>query len=547
MFRKTLILCIDSGCWAYFQPLLSAGQMPNVARLIESGVRGILESTMPPITPVAFSSFITGTNPGKHGVFDWTVRRADGGRQSVSAAVRQGVPFWDYLNRAGVRVGVFNIPVTYPPQPIEGFLVPGITVPRRTRRLTYPTGVLDQIETRYGPYSVDVPSTLVNESEESYVSAWLKYEEMQTDAALMLMDEYEVDVLAFNYASLDRVNHLSPCRDHLETVLANVDAQIGRFVECYPDANFVIMSDHGSRRVKSAFLLSKWLALNGYAVYGEKSLDIPNHEINFALAQYFQARGLDGPRERVLRNLVRCFLTLTPSALRRPMWQAMHNSTPESVEYRFTERLDWRRTKVFATSNSGSLCINLESPGVAGGVRAGEYETVRDALIRDLLAVKDPMTGKGLFSRVYRREDLYSGAAAFQSPDVVADHYDSACDLVVDNDPGSFCFVNRLNRFGDHAREGVLVLSGPDFAQVNDAAQRASIVDLPATLLHLYGVPIPDSFDGRVLSEFLASEIVAQSSIGAQRSGAEKSSTTTDYSETELEEMTEHLKELGYL
>ncbi len=545
--KKTLVLSIDSGCWDYLDPLLASGRMPNVAQLIARGVRGVLESTMPPITPVAFSSFITGTNPGKHGIFDWAVRCADGGRQPVSAAVRRGAPFWHYLNQVGVRVGVFNIPVTYPPRPIEGFLVPGITVPQNARHLTYPAEVLDRIEDRYGPYQVDVPRSLLNESVESYVSAWLKYEEVQTDAALMLMDEYDVDVLAFNYASLDRVNHFSPLQEHLEAVLTNVDAQIGRFVERYPEANFILMSDHGSRRIKSAFLLGKWLAQQGYAVYGEKSLDIPTYEINFALARYFQAMGLNGTGERVLRNLLKGVLSVTPAVLRRPVWQAMYRAAPQALDYRFTERLDWVRTKVFATSNSGPLLVNRKGVGPGSAVSEQEYEALRETLIRDLLAVKDPVTGTPVFSRVYRREEIYHGPALPQAPDVIADHYDSVCDLIVDDDLGQFCFVNRLNRFGDHVRNGLFVLSGPDFVGDARPDYRASIIDLPATVLHLHGVPIPEDFDGRVLSEFLTAEFMAQHSICTQTVRVEASSTAVDYSEVEQEQMIERLRGLGYL
>ncbi len=546
--KKTLVLSIDSGCWEYLDPLLEAGRLPNVARLVGMGVRGVLESTMPPITPVAFSSFITGTNPGKHGIFDWTVSRADGGTQPANASVRRGVPFWHYLNRAGVRVGLFNIPVTHPPKPIEGFLVPGITVPRNTRNLTYPPDVQDWIETRYGSYQVDVPHGLLSEGVETYVSAWLRYEERQTDIALALMDEYDVDVLAFNYASLDRINHFSPNMADIERTLVNVDAQIGRFVERYPEANFILMSDHGSRRIKSAFLLGKWLAQHGYAVYGEKSLDIPTYEINFALAQYLRARGVNGTSERVLRNLLNGVLSVTPAVLRRPVWQAMYRAAPQALAYRFTERLDWARTRVFATSNSGPLIINRKGRGPGNAVSEQEYETLRETLARDLLTITDPLTGDPVFSRVYRREDIYHGPALAQAPDIIADHYDSACDLIVDNDPGRFCFVNRLNRFGDHVRGGLFVLSGPDFVADDGAGHRASIMDLPATLLHLYGVPIPEDFDGRVMREFVAPDFMAEHPLRTQSTRVEIAAVEQpEYEDEEAEELTEHLRGLGYL
>jgi predicted AlkP superfamily phosphohydrolase/phosphomutase len=543
--RKTLVLSIDSGCWEYLDPLINEGRMPNVARLIERGVRGVLESTMPPITPVAFSSFITGTNPGKHGVFDWTVRGANGQAQSVNAAVRRGAPFWRYLNRAGVRVGVFNIPLTYPVQPMDGFLVPGIPAPSQASDLTHPSAALGQIEEHYKPYQVDVPNALVAEGAESYCAAWLAHEEKQTDAAMALMEAYDVDVLAFNYASLDRLNHFSPQWDHLEAALVNVDAQVGRFVARYPDANVILMSDHGSRRVTSAFLLGKWLAQNGYAVYGEKSLDIPKHEINFALARYFRAREMNGAGEKIARRLLSTFLAVTPLALRRLIWERMYEVEPGAFDYRFAERLDWERTTAFATSNSGPLFLN-RTASANGHTR--DYDSLREDLIQALRAVEDPATGERVFSRVHRREEIYHGPALAEAPDLVVDHYDSTCDLIVDNNPGGFCFVNRLNRFGDHSRDGIFVLSGPDFAQRGEEDLRASIIDLPATLLHLYDVPIPDDFDGRVLGEHLVEGFRSAHPIRTQAASEEAPApTSTDYGEADEEEVVARLRDLGYL
>lgn len=543
--EKTLVLSIDSGCWEYLDPLIDDGRMPNVARLIESGVRGVLESTMPPITPVAFSSFITGTNPGKHGIFDWTVRRPDGGSGSANAAVRRGAPFWHYLNRAGVRVGLFNIPLTHPAQPVEGFLVPGIPAPSQAPDLTYPREALSCVEDYYRPYQVDVPHELIAEGAESYCAAWLAHEEKQTDAALALMEAYGVDVLAFNYASLDRLNHFSPQWEHLEAALVNVDAQIGRFVGRYPDANVILMSDHGSRRIKSAFLLGKWLAQNGYAVYGEKSLDIPNYEINFALARYLQARGMNGPGEKIARRLLGALLAATPTALRRPFWNRMHEAEPGAFEYRFAERLDWERTTAFATSNSGPLFLNLT---LSANDHARGYDSLREGLIQALMTVEEPATGERVFSRVYRREEIYDGPALSEAPDLVADHYDSTCDLIVDNDPGGFCFVNRLNRFGDHSRDGIFVLSGPDFAQRGEEAHRASIMDLPATLLHLYGVPLPDDFDGRVLEEHLVAAFTSAHPIRTQAASVDvPSPAAVAYGEADEEEIVARLRDLGYL
>ncbi|HHS96947.1 MAG TPA: hypothetical protein ENK08_03485 [Chloroflexi bacterium] len=545
--RKTLVLSIDSGCWEYIDPLLAAGRMPNVARLIERGARGVLESTMPPITPVAFSSFLTGVNPGKHGIFDWSLRREDGRGGMVNAGALKAPPFWTYLNQHRVRVGLFNVPLTYPPQPIDGFIVPGIPVPRTARRFTYPPEALDRIEERFGPYRVDVPRDLLTEGVDAYVQAWIEYETMQTEAAMALAEAYGVDLLVFNYASLDRVNHFAPGMEHIAQVLVNVDTQIGRWMERFPEANFVLMSDHGSRRIRTAFLLGPWLVQHGYAAYGEHSLDIPPHEANFALARFLREKGMQGRKEKLVRAGLRLLLRGMPAPLRRRFWERAYRSAPEALAYRFTERLDWARTKVFAMSNSGPLLINTGAGDGRGAVGPDEYERIRDALIRDLLSVRDPQ-GRPVFSRVYRREEIYHGPALADAPDLIADHYESDCDIVVDNKPGLFCFVDRLGRFGDHSRRGILVASGPDFASrpPSDPVY-ASILDLPATLLHLYGAPLPRDWDGQVLRNLLATPLAEREVVYADTTAPETGTPGEGYSADEEVQVMEHLRDLGYL
>jgi predicted AlkP superfamily phosphohydrolase/phosphomutase len=548
--KKTFILSIDSGCWEYLDPLLEQGRMPNLSRLIERGTRGVLESTMPPVTPVAFSSFITGLNPGKHGIFDWSVQVDKEGRfQSANAVLRRGVPFWTYLNRWGVRVGLINIPVTYPPEPLDGFMIVGISVPESSRNLTHPASILDEVEAKYGPYYVDVPmSILRDEGIEAYTSAWCVHEDRQTEVALDLIDRYDVQVLALNYVGLDRLNHFSPDFVCIERVLENVDRNIGRFMKHFPNANFMIMSDHGSRRLKGAFLLGKWLVQHGFLSHGEKSLRIPRYEINFALSRLLgEHYGLNGLGEKMLRRLLGMLFWITPLTLAEPAWRFLARRASEAFAYRLTDRIDFPVTKAYVRSNSGPIIVNMGRRGQPGPITSADYEQVRQALIDELSRVSDPFSGKPVFRKIYGREEIYHGDAMELAPDLIADHYDSTCDLIVDNDSEYYFFVNRLNRFGDHKRDGLFVFAGPDFARLRSDGHRTSIMDIPVTLLHLYGVPIPEDMDGRVAVDFLAADFMRQHPVKVQSSDKDSYRPQHDYTEDEIDQLSQHLKDLGYL
>src|SRR5829696_555794 len=115
---KLLILGLDGATFDLIRPWAAAGHLPNLARLMDEGVQANLASTLPPVTSPAWPTFMTGTNPGKHGVFDFI--QPTGANFTLVNATRIKQPtIWQRLSQAGRRVGVLNVPVTYPPQPLN--------------------------------------------------------------------------------------------------------------------------------------------------------------------------------------------------------------------------------------------------------------------------------------------------------------------------------------------------------------------------------------------------------------------------------------------
>jgi predicted AlkP superfamily phosphohydrolase/phosphomutase len=117
------------------------GKLPVLQRFISEGVAGRLCSTVPPTSGPSWSSFATGENPGKTGIYDFLYRR-DGSYHfpPVNSSRRDGKPLWHILSEAGRRVGVFNVPVTYPVEPVNGFMLSGWMTPYAARDFAYPPG-----------------------------------------------------------------------------------------------------------------------------------------------------------------------------------------------------------------------------------------------------------------------------------------------------------------------------------------------------------------------------------------------------------------------
>jgi hypothetical protein len=160
--KKTLLIGLDAACWDYLDPLLQADRLPALRKIIDAGNGGILKSTLPAMTPTAWSTLITGKNPGKHGVFEMMWRKP-GGYDFVptSAGSRQGTPFWKYLNDAGIRVGLVNIPFTHPPTPVDGFMLCGFGAPETARDLTWPPEALEWVDNGAEPYRPAVSTELL--------------------------------------------------------------------------------------------------------------------------------------------------------------------------------------------------------------------------------------------------------------------------------------------------------------------------------------------------------------------------------------------------
>src|SRR5436190_11679693 len=160
MSKKLLVIGLDGASFNVLDPLIDKGDLPNLARLIAGGARAPLETTFPPITAVAWSSFMTGKNPGKHGIFEFVRLDKDAKRElAVNASFREGRAIWDLMSEAGKRVIVHNFPCTYPPHEINGLMIADFMTPRGRRDFTYPGALLSELEEKFGPYRLHMSRT----------------------------------------------------------------------------------------------------------------------------------------------------------------------------------------------------------------------------------------------------------------------------------------------------------------------------------------------------------------------------------------------------
>lgn len=553
--RRTLLVAIDAACWEYLDPLLARAALPNIQRLMKHGVYGTLDSPLPPLTPVAWSSLATGKGPAGHGVYEW-VRRAPDSYAFVpyTAKDRVGTPFWDRLAEHGIRVGLVNIPLTYPPPTINGFVVCGFGTPEFARRITHPAWLKDEIEGLYETYQPTGPEPPKSDSNPKvFFEAERDFQQQQIEIAIAASEQCEVDVLAINLMLLDHTNHFFPDMSDVEEAVACCDSHLGLLMDAFRPDDVLLISDHGSRRIHGKFLLGSWLADRGYLAWGDRQR-LRRSYINWL---FMQALGHadDNPRlsEKIVRRLAVEAWVRLPSSGANCLWRALGRRIPlRSTDFWAVPDTDTRTSKVYAGAIYGCLYLNTAGREPTGSVSPPHQQRVLAQLISELSDIIDPDTGEALFSKIYDREALDRGQGIGQPPDLVLDHHSTAWGLSLQlpppvvprdgyfvKDPGMW--------WGEHSRQGIYVFSGKDIG-ISPKRGSASLLDVPATLLHLYNVPIPKDFDGQVLTQLLKPAFLSACPVRFQPGDAlSVIGSMFKSTEEETEEILSRLRSLGYV
>ncbi len=550
---KVLVIGLDGVTFDLLGPWIQAGELPSLQKLLSQGAAGTLRTTLPPISSSSWSSFLTGVNPGKHGLVDFVYPGADSYKVSmINAASRRTRALWNWLNDAGYKVGLLGIPTTYPTEPVDGFMISGFLAPGPESEWAYPAELKQELRAELGEF-------LLSPDERYRSSRWLDRflddltasVENRTQAALYLMRNKPWDLFAVVYWDTDMVQHETwrlldpdhPRHDaaeaaaHREKILAfhrKVDADVGRLLsEVDPDTLVVVMSDHGFGPVHSFFLTNNWLSSIGMLQF-KRSPGTAFKRLLFRLG--FTPLGM-----------FRLAKALGMASLRRKVRFQQKSGLLNRVFLSFDD-VDWARTRAFSIGSFGQVYVNLAGVRPQGIVQPGqEYQELREQLVREALALRDPRTGEPLVERVYRREEIYSGPYIARTPDLIVQPRGWEYMAFGHADFGSNRLVESIiGLSGHHRPDGVLILSG---AGVKPGAQLegASILDLAPTIMHAMNVPVPEDLDGRVLCEaFTASSPLARPVTYTPANLYKDGTSEPDFSDQDMEQVQEKLRGWGY-
>jgi len=541
---RVLIIGIDGGTFDLIRPWVEEGDLPTLGRLMEEGAHGPLESTLPPVTSPAWPTFATGKNPGKHSVFDF-IRPMGGQFEMVNASSLRAPTLWEILSEAGRQVGVMNVPVTYPPKPVNGFVIGGMLSPMNGK-FTYPADLLDRYADQMAPYRVAPNVQYKPGNEDAFIADLLDLVERRGEYALRLMDDYPYDFLMFHFQATDVLQHalwrfVDPTHPRYEPqkaarfgpafkqIYQRVDDYLGQLLDhLTDDTTVIVMSDHGFGPLHHTVNLNLFLLDQGL-------LKLKRGAWTRLKASLFHA----GITPASVWHLIE------RTGLQNYVWQ-VSKSTRNKVVSKFLsfEDVDWSRTVAYSIGHVGQIYINLKGREQEGIIEPGaEYDEARQRVIEALQDLRHPETGQPMVDDIIPGDQVVHGPYASRSPDlhVVLDGYRAIAFPLFATDNHIVTEQIRGDS-GSHRRHGILVAWGAG-VRSGERVEDAHIMDLAPTILHAMGLPVPDDMDGRVLNEALdISRPVTYDRRAESDAGAEEALSAEETAEVE-----ERLRSLGYL
>ncbi len=551
--NRVVVIGLDGGTFSMLTPLMERGMMPNLKKFVSSGTSGELETVMPPVTPAAWSTFMTGKNPGKHGILGFMVKDGEG-ESPVNSRLRGAKTIWRLVNEAGGKVISLSIPTTYPPEKVDGLMVASFLTPRKNEDYAYPKELIKDIENRFGPYRLYIDEVytprrvgrIINEAQED-----VKY---KFDVARHLTDKMDWKLMAVHVFGTDRVQHelwhltdpSHPLHRPKETeaylekfygFYSKLDDELGSFLSGLDSSDTVyIMSDHGFGPVYKCLNFNPWLLERGY-------IKLRRNPITSIRKFLYDCGG-------VPRNAYRLSVLLGLARLRLSIGIGNRKRFFRKVN-RFMlsmEDVDWTRTLAYSKGYYGEIYLNLKGRESTGIVQPYDYEAVRETIVEDLKAMTDPETGKSIIGPVYRPEELYRGPYTKNAADIIFLPEDMSYKAIGTADFTSNKALEKVYAHpGDHRLNGIFIANGPHIKK-GGCIEGAKIGDLAPTILYSLGLPIPDDMDGKVLSEVFEPEFFRSRKIEiSEASESDETLPESGYTPEEKEAVKQKLKDLGYL
>ena len=434
---RLFLLGLDGSPLPLLRDLMTRGDLPNLARIFETGSAVEMDSSLPDVSAVAWTSINTGKNPAKHGIYGFVDRKPGTNEIEVltSGHVRAKT-LWELASDAGRRAIAINVPLSYPPQRINGVVISDFLAPSLPKAV-YPPFLASTLQSM--GYRIDTDPWVARQSLDAFIDDFKVTADKRAEAVIYLMDNQAWDVFQVVFMETDRLHHFmwqyyeenDPVYgEAFIDAYRRIDRLAGQIVaKLSPEDALIVLSDHGFTTLKKEVFINVWLENEGYLKF----------------------------QPDVQKSLV----AMDP------------------------------RTTAFSL-DPGRIYVNLAGREPAGSVSRADYAALVDELAGKLADLRDPESGDRMIQHVYRADDIYNGPLRDKAPDLLIMPYDGY-DI-----KGTFettSLTGRGKLVGMHKYDNATL-----FIRDHEiAVEHASVRDVLPTACALTGLECPADVDGRIV------------------------------------------------
>jgi len=472
----TILLGLDGATFRFILPLVKSGHLKTFAHLMENGMWGNLESTFPPYTPQAWSTIFTGVNPGRHGVFGFFHHDVNTNKYVYYNSRSIKTPkIWNILDKHGVRSMMLNVPMTYPPERVNGCMVAGMMTPDKSNLYTYPPALMHWIDAHFPDYQID----LAVDNQDQKISVLDKIEKMMLCREKLmygLLEKYTPDFMFSVFVSPDRVQHLfgkyldpsyrsvfTDPKVHARLIeyFQVLDEMVGRLVDwCAGQSNIFIVSDHGFGGERGIFYTNEFLRRENLLFLKE---DIGK------------------------RSLIRLSSFINVPFLKK----LLPKKFISRVKRETLTSIDYERTLAFAASiPQQGIIFNRQLCGDKMD-RTKLFDTVSEKLKE----LRCPCCNSPCITQIYQKEELYHGPYVEKIPDILfsVHHFEfDASDVILNN---KLFDLREKNPRGKHLLDGIFIAQGPNIRR-SGKIKGLTLQDIAPTIFKTFHLGDGD-YDGR--------------------------------------------------
>jgi len=482
---KVIVIGLDGATWDLIKPWVDEGKLPTFKYLMERGAWGVLESTIPPMSPPAWATIVTGVKPDKHGIWDFYYFE-NGKLRIINSKNIKSPKIWEILDKYGYKQIIMNVPLTFPVDKINGIFISGMLTPSLESNFVHPLEIKTELLNKNYEIETDPEEGVSkvrwkilegnSKSIEEIVNKYNKEVENKVKILIEFIRKITPNFVFIVLTSPDRLQHyIINNKGQILKNYVKIDELLKSILSMnYFDQLFII-SDHGFSEIKKIFYVNSFLLKDNLIFLNKKA--ILSQTVIMLLI-------------KLLKKIPKIGLCISKIVSRSKKIGVSKIS------------FDVKKSKCYMYSHTSS--------GIIVNSSGKEKEAIKERLILKLNNLRDE---KNKVLEAIPKERIYTGKYLNKIPDIILKFekgYTPSEFLVpplIIKNQNFLLSPNKAPAFktGDHTSDGILLIYGKN---VDNSKIKAKVEDILPTILYLFDIPIPSYLDGKIILSAFTSQFI---------------------------------------